>query len=168
MRVDLPSSTEPAVAMRTSSAGATAGAGAGDPFAQWSAATLEVPLLLAILHRRLADPVVGPGLAALGDARGRDLRDHRLERGGPRLDGAGTGHVAHRPVADRGLEGLLARQPLDIGVLGVEHPVAAEDAAGVGEVDRREVQAPPAGVMPHGALRAGWDRGDAPRLAPPG
>src|SRR3954453_17646177 len=140
MRVDLPSSTEPAVAMRTSSADATAGGGAGDPLAEWSAATLEVPLLLAILHRRLGDPVVGAGLAALGDARGRDLRDHRLERDGPRLDGAGAGHVAHRPVADRGSEGLLARQPLDIGVLGVEHPVAAEDAAGVGEVDRRELE----------------------------
>src|SRR5918997_1586351 len=69
MSVDLPSSTDPAVANRSSS--------------------LEVSLTLPILHGGLGHAVVGARLAALGDAGRGDLGDDVLERRGPGLDRAG-------------------------------------------------------------------------------
>ena len=41
---------------------------------------LEVALALAVFHRRLAEGVVGPGRAALGDPRRGDLEDDVLRR----------------------------------------------------------------------------------------
>src|SRR3954454_6325485 len=81
--VDLPSSTDPHVTRRTSppAAWACAGVIGGPP--------LEVPLPLAVLHRGLRHPVVGAGLAALGDPRGGDLGDDLLERRRRRAHGAG-------------------------------------------------------------------------------
>src|SRR5215210_2048903 len=66
--VDLPSSTEPAVATLSTSGSSQEG-------------PLEVPHSLAVLHGGLGRAVVGAGLAALGHARGGDLLDDVLERG---------------------------------------------------------------------------------------
>src|SRR3954454_5651898 len=82
--VDLPSSTEPAVTRRSSSA----------------CMSSEVANALAVLHRRFADAVVRTGLAALGDAGGGDLRDDLLERRRVREHAAGARHVADRAEAD--------------------------------------------------------------------
>src|ERR1700750_1583913 len=73
--VDLPSSTEPAVARRSRSDRAT------DPL-PWPLrpVPLEVAGNLAVLHRGLARAVVGPRLAALGDLGGGDLGEHGGER----------------------------------------------------------------------------------------
>src|SRR5215211_3007531 len=89
IRVDLPSSTEPAVATRTSSE------------------VLEVAVTLAVLHRGLGEAVVGARLAALGHARGGDLRDHVAQRDRLRAHGAGAGHVADGAEAHRLLEHRL-------------------------------------------------------------
>src|SRR5687767_5560512 len=65
MRVLLPSSTEPAVASRSSSI------------------PLEISFLLAVFHGCLREAVVGPGGAPLGDAGGGHLGDdlrHRRRR----------------------------------------------------------------------------------------
>src|SRR5918999_5591494 len=149
--VDLPSSTEPAVAKRTSSEvrgivgrplvaapvavaiTRTGGSRPRTPDDAWPVS--EIPLLLAVLHGRLRDPVVGARLAALGDPSGGDLRHHRLERLGRRGDGARTAHVAHRAEAHGLLERLLAGQQLDKVGDRVEHAVAAEHAPLVREVD---------------------------------
>src|SRR3954452_21761765 len=93
MSVDLPSSTEPAVANRMSSLEAVR-------------AGLEIAFTLPVLHRGLGDAVVGARLAALGDAGRGDLRDDVLERRGARLDRAGDDHVADRPVPHGGDERL--------------------------------------------------------------
>src|SRR4051812_30006295 len=61
MSVDLPSSTEPAVARRRRVAIEEVVEG------------LEVPGDLAVLHRRLRHAIVGAGLAALGHVGGGDL-----------------------------------------------------------------------------------------------
>src|SRR5205814_4933244 len=82
---------------------------------------LEVPLTLAIFHRRLADLVVAPGGSPLGDPGGGDLVDHLLDRVGPRAHGRRARGVADRAIADLLDEwGLCAayRQKL---VDGVEH-----------------------------------------------
>src|SRR3954467_13282919 len=104
MSVDLPSSTDPAVARR-------------------SEVALEITGNLAVLHRGLARAVVGARLAALGDARRRDLGDDLVERRGGRLDRAGAAHVADRAVADARRERVLALHPLDVVGDRVEHPV---------------------------------------------
>src|SRR3954451_15603473 len=77
--VDLPSSTEPAVTRRSSSV---------------SRNSLEVANALPVLHRGFADAVVGARLAALGDARRRDLGDDLLERARFADHAAGAAHVA--------------------------------------------------------------------------
>src|SRR5204863_6725813 len=110
MSVDLPSSTEPAVASRSE-----------------VTAALEVAGNLAVLHGGLADAVVGARLAALGDPRERDLGDDLVERRGAGLDRARATHVTDRPVAHAGQERVLVRQALDVVGHRVEHPVAAED-----------------------------------------
>src|SRR5918997_2139999 len=74
--VDLPSSTDPAVANRTSSEVRCL---TGLPFVAAPGATLEVALLLAVLHRGLGHAVVSARLTALGDPGGRDLGNDVLE-----------------------------------------------------------------------------------------
>src|SRR5450631_973512 len=73
--VDLPSSTEPAVENLTSSlialpARARSRRGLGPS---------EIALLLAILHGRLGELVIGPRRPTLGDPGGGDLGDDVLE-----------------------------------------------------------------------------------------
>src|SRR3954462_5495464 len=84
---------------------------------------LEVPGNLAVLHRGLADAVVRARLAALGDLRRGDLRDDVVQRRRGRRDRARAVHVADRPVADAGVEGLLAVDELDVWRQRVEHAV---------------------------------------------
>src|SRR5262245_677524 len=96
---------------------------------------LEVANALAILHRRLAGAVVGPRLAALGDVRRRDLGDDLFERRRRRADAAGAAHVADGAEAHGLGERLLVGIALDVVADGVEHPVAPEHLARVGEVD---------------------------------
>src|SRR4051794_4074630 len=121
IRVDLPSSTEPHVTRRRRSV-------------LWA---LEIANALPVLHRGLAEAIVGAGLAALRDARRRDLLHDRLDRGRGRLDASGTGHVADGAEADGGDERLLALHALDVLGGRVQHSVAAEHLALVREVDRR-------------------------------
>src|SRR3954447_26536508 len=79
--VDLPSSTEPAVASRSRvlisgcpCLGAPAKYGS-EGRAESFVGSSEVALLLAVLHGGLGDPVVGARGAALGQGRGGDLED---------------------------------------------------------------------------------------------
>src|SRR3954470_2800901 len=87
--VDLPSSTEPAVA-------------------SLSEVALEVTGNLAVLHGGLGDAVVGARLAALGDAGAGDLLDDVGQGHGGGFDRARAAHVAHRAVAHDRVERLLA------------------------------------------------------------
>src|SRR4051812_18092261 len=104
--VDLPSSTDPAVAsLRMSML-------TGPSPLPCSS---EVSLALAVLHGGLARAVVGPGLAAFGDPRRCDLGDHLVEAGRARLDGARATHVADRTVADHGLVGRFVVAPVGVG-----------------------------------------------------
>src|SRR5918995_7359860 len=125
MSVDLPSSTEPAVANRRSSM-------CSQPF-------LEVALALAVFHAGLADAVVGPRGAALGDAGHRGLLDDRLDTHCRRLDGAGAGGVAHGAEADRALLELLAIEQRDPRRLGQPHAIALQHPPAVGEIDARQL-----------------------------
>src|SRR4051794_11204830 len=160
--VDLPSSTEPAVARRSRSERAT------EPY-PWPLRPwpwpLEVAGNLAVLHRGLARAVVGARLAALGDLRGGDLGDDRVELGGGRGDGARAAHVADGPVAHARRERRLALDQLDVGRQRVEHPVAAEHLALVGEVDRRDLEALLLDVLPDVELGPVREREDADVLA---
>src|SRR3954451_21069861 len=88
--VDLPSSTEPAVARRRVST------------------SLEVAGNLAVLHRGLARAVVRARLAPLRDPRGGDLGDDLVEGRRPRGDRPRAAHVADRAVADPLREDVLA------------------------------------------------------------
>src|SRR3989442_1447486 len=85
--VDLPSSTEPAVASRR-------------------VVALEVAGNLAVLHRGLADAVVGARLAALGDPGARDLDDDVVAEREDALLGPRALLVAAR-AAERGVEPVL-------------------------------------------------------------
>src|SRR5258708_33801266 len=96
--VDLPSSTDPAVANRNRS---MRGAAAGCPSALLTESISEVPLTLAVFHRCLAGPVVAAGLAALGDPGRRDLGDHLGHRPCLGGDRAGAGHAADGAVPHR-------------------------------------------------------------------
>src|SRR4051812_21721526 len=158
--VDLPSSTEPAVARRSRSERAT------EPY-PWPLRPwpLEVAGNLAVLHRGLARAVVGARLAALGDLRGGDLGDDRVELGGGRGDGARAAHVADGPVAHARRERRLALDQLDVGRQRVEHPVAAEHLALVGEVDGRDLEALLLDVLPDVELGPVREREDADVLA---
>src|SRR3954453_18187270 len=158
--VDLPSSTEPAVARRSRSERAT------EPY-PWPLRPLplEVAGNLAVLHRGLARAIVGARLAALGDLRGGDLGDDSVELRGGRGDGARAAHVADGPVAHARGERLLALDQLDVGRQRVEHPVAAEHLALVGEVDRRDLEALLLDVLPDAELGPVREREDADVLA---
>src|SRR3954447_1017818 len=148
--VDFPSSTEPAVTRRRSSV---------------SRNSLEVANALPVLHRGFRDAVVGARLAALGDARRRDLGDDLVDR--PRLadDAAGARHVAYGAEAHGRAERLLLGEALDEVGDRVEHPVAPEDLALVREVDRRQFEALARDVLPHVELRPVRDREHANVLA---
>src|SRR3954462_402489 len=158
--VDLPSSTEPAVARRSRSDRATDAAPC--PLLPLP---LEVAGNLAVLHGGLADAVVGARLAALGDLRRGDLGHDVVQGGRGRGDRAGAAHVADRAIADARVERLLAFDQLHEGRQRVEDPVAAEDPALVGEVDRRDLEALLRDVLPHVELGPVAQREDAHVLA---
>src|SRR5207253_8725955 len=122
MSVDLPSSTEPHVTRRSSSA-------------CWACS--EIADTFTVLHCSFGEAVVGARLAALGHARCGDLVHDLADRRGVRDDAAGTGHVAHRAEAHGRAERLLAVHALDVIGAGIQHPVAPEDLALVREVDPR-------------------------------
>src|SRR3954469_23289551 len=155
MSVDLPSSTEPAVARRSRSERST----------RPLPLPLEVAGNLAVLHRGLAHAVVRAGLAALRDLRRRDLCDDVVQRRRRRRHGAGAAHVADRAVAAARRERLLAVDQLDVGRQRVEHAVAPEDLALVGEVDRRDLEALLGDVLPDVELGPVAEREDADVLA---
>src|SRR3954469_4552202 len=157
IRVDLPSPTEPAVARRSRSERAIEPRPLPLP--------LEVPGNLAVLHRGLADAVVGARLAALGDLRCRDLGDDVVQGGRGRRDRAGAAHVADRAVAHARAERLLALDELHEGRQRVEHPVAPEHPALVGEVDRRDLEVLPDDVLPDVELGPVREREHADVLA---
>src|SRR4051812_26841003 len=141
MSVDLPSSTEPAVARRSRSERATETRPLPLP--------LEIAGNLAVLHRGLADAVVRARLAALRDLRRGDLGDDVVQRRRGRRDRPRAAHVADRAVADALAERLLAVDELHVCRQRVQHAVAAEDLALVGEVDRRDLELLLGDVLPH-------------------
>src|SRR5437764_3666742 len=163
IRVLLPSSTEPAVAMRSVLARRST-TGSGWPLPSMTV-SLEVATAFAVLHGRLADAVVGARLAALGDPCGCDLLHHGVQRDRPRLHRARARHVAHRAVADARLERLLPVDQLDEGAERVEHAVALEHLAIVGEVDRRDLELLLGDVLPHVELGPVREREHAHVLA---
>src|SRR6476646_3845939 len=99
MSVDLPSSTEPQVTRRRSSA---------------CCACSEIADTLAILHRRLGEAVIGPRLAAPGHACRRDLVAHLRDRCRAGHDAPRARHVADGAEADACGERLLAVHALDV------------------------------------------------------
>src|SRR3954447_3421354 len=114
----LPSSTEPAVAKRSNSIRTVDSTPAqrqarGAPKASVASPSLEVPLALAIFHRRLGELVVGARRATLRDARRRDLRDHLLDGDRRRLDRARARRVPHGAVPHQHLLGLVALHQRD-------------------------------------------------------
>src|SRR6478609_9775541 len=152
MSVDLPSSTDPAVTIRSSSV---------------SRNSLEVANALPILHRGFRDAVIGPRLAPFGHARRGDLRHDLVDRGRLADDAAGARHVADGAEAHTGRERLFGGDPLDELRSGVEHAVAPEDLALVREVDRRQLEVLAGDVLPHVELRPVRDREDPDVLALP-
>src|SRR6478735_2984842 len=147
-RVDLPSSTDPAVARRSS-----------------VAAILEITLLLAVLHGGLGDPVVGARGAALGQRGGGHLEDDVGVRAGRGVDRPGARHVtdgavAHEPGLDRLVVSGLAHR-----ADGEPHAVPVEDLALVGVVERRERDVLTLDVAPDVDLGPVADREDADVLA---
>src|SRR6266545_1432872 len=147
MSVDLPSSTEPAVANRSMSMLiGRAPLLARRLAAPWSWS--EVAFLLAVFHGRFAGAVVGAGLAAFGDAGGRDLLDDLIKRGGHRLDRAGAAHVAYGAVADHRLECGLVLVAVGVGAVGQQHAIPLEHHARVREVDGRDLDPFPPHVVP--------------------
>src|SRR6478735_7588998 len=147
-RVDLPSSTDPAVARRSS-----------------VAAILEIPFLLAVLHGGLGDPVVGARGAALGQRGGGHLEDDVGVRAGRGVDRPGARHVtdgavAHEPGLDRLVASGLAHR-----ADGEPHAVPVADLALVGVVERRERDVLTLDVAPDVDLGPVADREDADVLA---
>src|SRR5579871_4316185 len=166
--VDLPSSTEPAVAKRSISIRRSPGGRGRRGGPGGGSAPSEVPLPLAVLHRRLRRAVVDAGRPALGDAGDRGLGDHRLDVGGERLDRRRAGHVPDGAVADAGDEGLLLAQALPWHRVRPErqqHPVAAEDLAAVGEIDGGELDLLAGDVLPDVELGPVGEREDAEVLS---
>src|SRR5215213_7650286 len=135
IRVLLPSSTEPAVASRRSSI-------------RWRA-PLEIAFLLAVLHGRLREEVVGPGGTPLGDAGGGHLGDDLGHGHGRRLHCAGAVHVTDGPVPHGGLVGSLAGLGLDPLAHRQEHGVALDHLTAVGEVHLRHFELLALDVLPH-------------------
>src|SRR6478752_4489430 len=150
MSVDLPSSTEPHVTRRRSSVA-------------WACS--EVANALPVLHRGLAEAIVGARLAALGDVGRSDLLHDLLDRRRPRLHAAGARHVADGAEADGGDERVLALHALDVLARRVQHPVAPEHLTLVREVDGRQLELLARDVLPDVELGPVRDREDANLLA---
>src|SRR6478752_5377652 len=186
-RVDLPSSTEPAVASRRSVPRAAPATAAGsrtgvvcvgalisgcpcrgapatnrsEGRAENVVGSSEVALLLAVLHGGLGDPVVGTRGAALGQGRGGHLDDDLGVRARRGLDGPGARHVADGAVAHEArLDGLVVSRPAH-RTDGEPHAVALEDLALVGVVERRERDVLAVDVAPDVDLGPVADREDA-------
>src|SRR6187402_3947683 len=157
INVDLPSSTEPHATSRRSSVDSAAG--------PRSAASLEVPDTLPVLHRRLAHLVVGPRLAPLGDPRRRDLAHDGVDRSCSGAHAAGAAHVAHGAEPHVLLERVLVGVALDELRRRVQHPVSLEHLAPVREVDRRQLEPLARHVLPDVELRPVRDGEDAHLLA---
>src|SRR4051812_19637516 len=150
IKVDLPSSTDPAVTSRSSSV---------------SRRFLEVANALPIFHRCFRDAVVCTCLAPFRHPRRRDLADHGVDRCGVTQHAPCAGHIAHGPETNGRGEGLLVRVALHEARDGVEHAVAPEHLAVVGEVDLRQLEVLARDVLPHVELRPVRDREDADLLA---
>src|SRR4051794_28175288 len=155
--VDLPSSTEPAVANRSSVV--------AESSSTVIVVMLEVPLALAVFHRGLGELVVGPGGAPLGEPGRGDLGDDLLQGHRVGVDGAGAGHVAdgavaHLPLLDR--LAVLGPAPL---AGGQPHPAALEHLTLVREVDLRQLDVLAGDVLPHVQLGPVGQREDADVLA---
>src|SRR3954447_5140804 len=156
MRVDLPSSTEPAVAIlnkaliaaprghsRCSGPSSPRAAPSSRPASpapcgssrERSSRSLEVALFLAVFHAGFGDAVVGAGGAALGEPGGGDLDDDVVRVRRRRLDAAGAGGVADGAEPDGRLERGLAVHGLDEAVDREQHAVAFDDLALVGVVE---------------------------------
>src|SRR4051794_5470494 len=164
--VDLPSSTDPAVATLSisgSSCGWRAPRGRRDP----REGSSEVAHSLAVLHGGLRDPIVGARLAALGDPRGGDLGHDLLQRACAGAHGTRAGHVAHGAVADPLGERLLAVHALDEVRHGVEHPVALEHLPLVGHVEAGDLELLGEDVLPDVELGPVGEREHAHVLAAP-
>src|SRR5690606_5772382 len=108
----------------------------------------EVALLLPVLHGCFAEPVVTAGRAALGDPGGSDLVDDLADRGGCGLHTAGQRQVADSAEPHGALGDLLAGLERVELRLAQQHAVALEDAALVGVVDRGDLDALLADVVP--------------------
>src|SRR6266487_140377 len=91
--VDLPSSTEPAVTSRSSSVSSIE--------REVAIGGLEVANALPVLHRGLADAVVGARLAPFGDPGRGDLADDLLDRRRLADDASGAAHVSDRAEPHR-------------------------------------------------------------------
>src|SRR5206468_2994604 len=128
---------------------------------------LKIADTLAVLHRGFGEAVVGAGLAALGDTRRCDLVDDLRDRRRVADDAAGAGHVTDGAETHRGGEEILAVHALDVVRARVEHAVAPEDLALMGEVDPRELEILTGDVLPHVELRPVRNRKDADVLAFP-
>src|SRR3954471_21210941 len=146
MSVDLPSSTDPAVAKRSSSIsrcprhGGGSGRGAfsrdrppprSPPKAPQSspstAAASEITLAFAVFHRGFTELVVGSRCAALGDAGRGDFGDDVVDLDRDGLDCRGARGVADRAVPDHCFEHFFIGARLQVLRDGHQHAVAAED-----------------------------------------
>src|SRR3954447_6319950 len=143
MSVDLPSSTEPHVTRRRSSA---------------CCACSEIADTFPVLHRSFREAVVGPRLAALGHTGRRDLVDDLSDRRSIGHDAAGAGHVADSAEPNTRREGLLILHALDVVARRIQHPIAAEHLALMREVDLRQLETLARDVLPHVELRPVGDR----------
>src|SRR4051794_1229877 len=177
MSVDLPSSTDPAVAKRSSSisrcprhgGGSGCGAFSGDrppplcsggphppprspPKAPQSspstAAASEITLAFAVFHRGFTELVVGSCCASLGDAGRGDFGDDVVDLDRDGLECRGARGVADRAVPDHCFEHFFIGARLQVLRDGHQHAVAAEDFALVGEVDRWELDLLLGDVLP--------------------
>ena len=109
----------------------------------------EVPLPLAVFHGGLAGPVVGAGLAALGDPGGRDLRDD-LARSWPRSTPPRRCRSCRRRCGSaRWSRTAARRRPRVMNWLSASRiPSRSNTLARVREVDRRDLQLLPVDVVP--------------------
>src|SRR5918997_3423102 len=138
-RVDLPSSTEPAVVSRSRDEAA--------PVIRMGLSS-EVALPLAVLHGGRGQPVVGAGGAALGEPAGGDLGEDGLDGRGGGLHRAGAGRVADGSEAHRLRDDLLAAPRATPLPGGEPHAVAGEDLALMGVVDAGYRHLAPGDVVP--------------------